>query len=151
MSNIEKVIEDERNEENDHKEDNNYNSDEDDDDVNINDLFLIQEQAAEFTHYELMNLGFETNIENIKEIYWEVLLNGMQNENILKVHQLFITKIGHTSLDDMLQVRSNMSDEYIDCITTDTVCEYDPIIKRKFGLTFMMPFPSIDWHEVVDF
>ena len=33
---------------------------------------------------------------------------------------------------------------------TDNINEYDPIIKQQFGLKYIMQFPSIDQHEVVE-
>ena len=131
-----------------------YESDpdyEEDDNINVNDMFLIYDQASDYTTNELSSLGFIVNIKNIKEIYWEAILSGMGNSNILKIHELFMSKIGDTSINDMFQISSDVSDDYVSANVTDNINGYDPIIKQQFGLTYIMQFPSIDWHEVVDF
>lgn len=137
------------------KMDDEYESDpdyeEDDDTINVNNMFLIYEQASDYTTYELYKLGFIVNKKNIEEIYWEAIISGMRNENILKIHELFMSKIGNTSINNMFQISSDVLDDYISSNITDNINGYDPIIKQQFGLTYIMQFPSIDRHEVVDF
>ena len=137
------------------KMDDEYESDpdyeEDDDTINVNDMFLIYDQASDYTTNELYKLGFIVNKKNIEEIYWEAIMSGMRNENILKIHELFMSKIGDTSFNDMFQISSDVLDDYVSANVTDNINGYDPIIKQQFGLTYIMQFPSIDWHEVVDF
>jgi hypothetical protein len=131
-----------------------YESDpdyEEDDTIYVNDMFLIYDQASDYTTNELYKLGFIVNKKNIEEIYWEVIMSGMKNENILKIHELFMSKIGDTSINDMFQISSDVSDDYVSSNIVDNINGYDPIIKQQFGLTYIMQFPCIDWHEVVDF
>jgi hypothetical protein len=131
-----------------------YESDpdyEEDDTIYVNDMFLIYDQASDYTTNELYKLGFIVNKKNIEEIYWEVIMSGMKNENILKIHELFMSKIGDTSINDMFQISSDVSDDYVSSNIVDNINGYDPIIKQQFGLTYIMQFPCIDWYEVVDF
>lgn len=58
-----------------------------------------------------------------------------------------MSKIGNTSINDMFQISSDVSDDYISSNIVDNTNGY----KQQFGLTYIMQFPSIDWHEVVDF
>lgn len=124
---------------------------EEDDTINVNDMLLIYDQTSDYTTNELYKLGFIVNKKNIEEIYWEAILSGMRNENILKIHELFMSKIGNTSINNMFQISSDVSDDYISSNIVDSTNGYDPIIKQQFGLTYIMQFPSIDWYEVVDF
>lgn len=71
-------------------------------------------------------------------------MSGMRNENILKIHKLFICQIGNTSINDMFQISSDVLDDYVSFNITDNTNGYDPIIKQQFGLTYIMQFPSID-------
>jgi len=131
-----------------------YESDpdyEEDDTIYVNDMFLIYDQASDYTTNELYKLGFIVNKKNIEEIYWEVIMSGMKNENILKIHELFMSKIGDTSINDMFQISSDVLDDYVSSNIVDNINGYDPIIKQQFGLTYIMQFPCIDWYEVVDF
>lgn len=134
--------------------DDEYESDpdyEEDDTINVNDMFLIYEQASDYTTNELSNLGYIVNKKNIKDIYWEAIMSGMRYENILKIHELIMSKIGNTSINNMFQISSDVLDDYVSYNITDNTNGYDPIIKQQFGLTYIMQFPSIDWHEVVNF
>ena len=124
---------------------------EEDDTINVNDMLLIYDQASDYTTNELYKLGFIVNKKNIEEIYFEVILSGMRNENILKIHELFMSKIGDTSINDMFQISSDVSDDYVSSNIVDNINGYDPIIKQQFGLTYIMQFPCIDWYEVVNF
>lgn len=103
---------------------------EEDDTINVNDMLLIYEQASDYTTNELYKLGFIVNKKNIEEIYWEAIMSGMRNENILKIHELFMSKIGDTSINDMFQISSDVSDDYVSSNIVDNINGYDPIIKQ---------------------
>ena len=124
---------------------------EESDTINVNSMFMIREQMSDYTTNELRNLGFIVNNKNIEEIYWEAIMSGMRNENLYKIHELIVWKIGNTSIHDMLQTLSDVLDDYVSTNIPDNINGFEPIIKQQNGLTYIMPFPSIDWYEVVDF